>query len=143
MLSGTSLDPTEMRYVFKMVKRIQPASDAQVNGTSEVSDEYVGVGDSHVMSFDIGDVAQFSVTNVVLDKSQSKAHNGKLNRVAVARLLTLGRLFIGIPHRHRYFRQHWHPRTKSAAMGTFSRYKHRPLAREHQPLLRMGPILHE
>ena len=132
-----------MRYVFKMVKRIQPASDAQVNGTGEVSDEYVGFGDSHVMSFDIGDVAQFSVTNVVLDKSQSKAHNGKLSHVAVARLLTLTRFFIGIPYRHRYFRQRWHPRTKSAAMGTFSRYKYGPLAGDHQSLLRMGSILHE
>lgn len=78
VLSGTSLDPTEMRYVFKMVKKVQSASDAQVNGTTSVSDDYVGVGDYHVMAFDIGDVADFHVPNVVLDRSQSKAQNGEL-----------------------------------------------------------------
>ncbi|KAF2710622.1 hypothetical protein K504DRAFT_266615 [Pleomassaria siparia CBS 279.74] len=76
VLSGTSLDPSEMRYVFKMVKRIQPAGDAQVKGTNEVSDDYVGVGDSHVMSFDIGDVAHFNVDHVVLDKTQARTQNG-------------------------------------------------------------------
>ncbi|ORX95503.1 hypothetical protein BCR34DRAFT_194889 [Clohesyomyces aquaticus] len=76
VLSGTSLDPTEMRYVFKMVKRVQPAGDAQVNGASGLSDDYVGTGDFHVMSFDIGDVADLHTPNVVLDKSQTKAQNG-------------------------------------------------------------------
>ncbi|KAF2021495.1 hypothetical protein BU24DRAFT_337600 [Aaosphaeria arxii CBS 175.79] len=75
VLSGTSLDPTEMRYVFKMVKRVQ-GSDAQVNGTSEPSDDYVGQGENHVMSFDIGDVADFNVSNVILNKSQSRTQNG-------------------------------------------------------------------
>ncbi|KAF2651361.1 hypothetical protein K491DRAFT_607077 [Lophiostoma macrostomum CBS 122681] len=76
VLSGTSLDPTEMRYVFKMVKRVQPATESQVNGASETLDDYVGQGDDNVMSFDIGDVADFHVANVVLDKSQSKGQNG-------------------------------------------------------------------
>ncbi|KAF2872381.1 hypothetical protein BDV95DRAFT_382351 [Massariosphaeria phaeospora] len=76
VLSGTSLDPSEMRYVFKMVKRVQPAIDAQVNGSSEMPDDYVGVGDSYVMSFDMGDVADFSVPNVILDKTQGKPQNG-------------------------------------------------------------------
>lgn len=88
VLSGTSLDPTEMRYVFKMVKRVQPAGDAQVNGASEISDDYVGVGDTHVMSFDIGDVAHFHVANVVLDKAQAKAQNGASSSLCSMRLLT-------------------------------------------------------
>lgn len=78
VLSGTSLDPTEMRYVFKMVKRIQDG-ETPVNGTNGLSDDYIGVGDNHVMSFDIGDVADFNVSNVVLDKTQSKAQNGASN----------------------------------------------------------------
>jgi hypothetical protein len=60
-----------------MVKKIQPANNAQTNGTSDVSDEYVGVGDYHVMSFDMSDVADFNVNNVILDKSHVKSHNGK------------------------------------------------------------------
>lgn len=65
-----------MRYVFKMVKKLQPAPGSQTNGTSEVSDDYVGEGDYHVMAFDIGDVADFHVNNVILDKTNAKSQNG-------------------------------------------------------------------
>ncbi|KAJ4378586.1 poly(A)-binding protein binding protein [Didymella sp. IMI 355093] len=74
VLSGTSLDPSELRYVFKMVKQLQPADNAQANG--QTADEYAGQGDSHVMFFDISDVADFNVNNVILDKTQAKGQNG-------------------------------------------------------------------
>ena len=74
MLSGTSLDPSELRYVFKMVKQLQPADNAQANG--QLSDEYAGQGEYYVMSFDMSDVADFNVNNVVLDKTQAKSQNG-------------------------------------------------------------------
>lgn len=64
--------------MFKMVKKLLPASNAQINGTGDVSDDYIGAGDYHVMSFDMSDVADFNVNNVVLDKSQAKAQNGML-----------------------------------------------------------------
>ncbi|KAF1955507.1 hypothetical protein CC80DRAFT_493007 [Byssothecium circinans] len=76
VLSGTSLDPTEMRYVFKMVKKVQAAGDAQVNGTAEASDDYIGTGENYVVSFDMSDVADFHVSNVILDKTQAKGQNG-------------------------------------------------------------------
>lgn len=76
MLSGTSLDPSELRYVFKMVKKLLPAANAQTNGTGESLDEYIGVGDYHVMSFDMSDVADFHVNHVVLDRSGAKSANG-------------------------------------------------------------------
>ncbi|KNG43920.1 pab1 binding protein [Stemphylium lycopersici] len=76
VLSGTSLDPSELRYVFKMVKKLMPAANAQTNGTGDTSDDYVGAGDYHVMSFDMSDVADFNVNNVVLDKSHAKGQNG-------------------------------------------------------------------
>ncbi|OCK81729.1 hypothetical protein K432DRAFT_8142 [Lepidopterella palustris CBS 459.81] len=76
VFSGASLDPAELRYVFKMVKRVQLTSDSQVNGMSETVDDYVGVGDTHVMTFDIGDVADLNVQSVVLDKVQAKPQNG-------------------------------------------------------------------
>jgi hypothetical protein len=59
-----------------MVKKLLPPTNAQTNGSGDVSDDYVGSGDYHVMSFDIGDVADFTVNNVVLDKSHAKATNG-------------------------------------------------------------------
>ncbi|KAF2635826.1 PAB1 binding protein-like protein [Massarina eburnea CBS 473.64] len=76
VLSGTSLDPTELRYVFKMVKKVQAAGDTVVNGTAEASDDYIGAGDNYVMSFDMSDVADFHVNNVILDKTLSKGQNG-------------------------------------------------------------------
>ncbi|KAF1928540.1 uncharacterized protein M421DRAFT_148530 [Didymella exigua CBS 183.55] len=74
VLSGTSLDPSELRYVFKMVKQLQPADSAQPNGPT--ADEYAGQGESYVMSFDMSDVADFNVNNVMLDKTQAKGQNG-------------------------------------------------------------------
>lgn len=76
VFSGSFFDPAEMRYVFKMVKRVQTAGDQQVNGVNEAADDYVGVGDNHVMTFDIGDIADLCVRNVVLDKNQAKPQNG-------------------------------------------------------------------
>jgi hypothetical protein len=86
VLSGTSLDPSELRYVFKMVKKLLPASNAQTNGASQSSDDYVGSGDYHVMSFDMSDVADFNVNNVVLDKSQLKGPNGKCQNPKLIRM---------------------------------------------------------
>jgi hypothetical protein len=74
VLSGTSLDPSELRYVFKMVKLLKSSDNAQSNG--QTADEYAGHGESHVMSFDMSDVADFNVNNVVLDKTQAKGQNG-------------------------------------------------------------------
>jgi hypothetical protein len=59
-----------------MVKKLLPASSTQTNGASQLSDDYVGSGDYHVMSFDMSDVADFNVNNVVLDKSQPRGQNG-------------------------------------------------------------------
>lgn len=74
MLSGTSLDPSELRYVFKMVKQLPPAGNSQPNG--QTPDEYVGQGEFSVKAFDMSDVADFNVNNVVLDKTQAKGQNG-------------------------------------------------------------------
>lgn len=74
MLSGTSLDPSELRYVFKMVKQLSPAGNAQPNG--QALDEYVGQGEFSVKAFDMSDVADFNVNNVILDKTQAKGQNG-------------------------------------------------------------------
>ena len=105
VLSGTSLDPSEMRYVFKMVKKVQPVSDAQVNGAAESIDDYIGVGDNHVMSFDMSDVADFNVSNVILDKTHSKGQNGRFLQPCTLKLLTPGRRG-WFPHRHRHLWQH-------------------------------------
>ena len=110
VLSGTSLDPSELRYVFKMVKKLLPASNAQTNGASQSSDDYVGSGDYHVMSFDMSDVADFNVNNVVLDKSSAKGQNGICIGDSLLSHQADCRRYIGLPHRHRHFRQDGLPR---------------------------------
>ena len=113
MLSGTSLDPSELRYVFKMVKKLMPATSAQTNGSAEASDDYVGAGDYHVMSFDMSDVADFNVNNVVLDKSQAKAQNGMHSPTSQSHdvVVTNCHRHLRLPHRHRHLWQTGHSRT--------------------------------
>ena len=61
--------------------------DGQVNGSSDVTDDYVGVGENHVMSFDIADVADLNVNNVILEKTAVKAPNGMPHVVSDLSLL--------------------------------------------------------
>lgn len=77
-----------MRYVFKMVKRVPGPGDASINGASEVTDDYIGSGDHHVLSFNIGDVADFHVANVVLDKTVAKAANGAASIMFLNQILS-------------------------------------------------------
>lgn len=100
-----------------MVKKLVPAANAPTNGTSE-PDNYVGTGDTHVMSFDMADVADFNVNNVVLDKSQAKGQNGAVDRERpdknrLADLRRNGRL----SHRYRHLGPHGCPRARLAKVG--------------------------
>ncbi|KAF2461670.1 hypothetical protein BDY21DRAFT_92512 [Lineolata rhizophorae] len=61
IFSGATLEPYEARYVLKMVKRV-PAEDQKTNGTTE--QPYIGVGEDHVMTFDLQDVVDLEVNNV-------------------------------------------------------------------------------
>lgn len=76
VLSGTTPEP-QTRHIFKMVKRVQPAGDAPVNGATSFSDEYIGSSDDHVVVFDAGDIADLYIPNVVLDGHQAKTQNGE------------------------------------------------------------------
>lgn len=111
MLSGTSLDPNEIRYVFKMAKRIRSAGEASTNGAGSFSDDYIGSGDHHVMAFDVHDVADFYIPNVVFDGSQTKAQNGMAfdPEVYSAVAYILDRSINGIPNRHRHLWWLGHP----------------------------------
>jgi hypothetical protein len=63
-------------YTLKMVKRTRLASHQQTNGNTELSDEYIGEGDDHIMHFDVQDTANLSVANVVTANAHA-AQNGK------------------------------------------------------------------
>lgn len=76
VLSGTSLDPNELRYVFKMVKHAGNVSGSAANGTDAQSGAYVGNDSDHVMSVDVSDVACLTGRGVVFDGRQTRAQNG-------------------------------------------------------------------
>lgn len=58
---------------------VQRADDNQskTNGASDVASPYLGTGIDHAMSFDIRDVADISVPNVVPAEVSVKESNGK------------------------------------------------------------------
>lgn len=66
VFSGSSLESSAKSvYILKMVKKIRLASQQQVNGNTELPDEYIGEGEDHVMVFDAQDTADLAVANVV------------------------------------------------------------------------------
>jgi hypothetical protein len=77
VFSGTSTDSSAKNvYTLKMVKRTRLASQQQTNGNAELSDEYIGEGDDHIMHFDVQDTADLSVANVVTANAHA-TQNGK------------------------------------------------------------------
>ncbi|KAI9811605.1 MAG: hypothetical protein M1827_005354 [Pycnora praestabilis] len=80
IFSGALLEPGEMTYVLRMVKRIKSAGEEQVNGSVDAGNEFVGVGPDHTMTFEIKDVVEFAVGNVGLNDPVSKTQNGLLTQ---------------------------------------------------------------
>ena len=64
--------------MLKMAKKVTHRSDLHVNGTAQSASEYVGPGDDHVMMFDVHDVVDLAVADVMLSKSQPKTDKGEL-----------------------------------------------------------------
>jgi hypothetical protein len=77
VFSGSHINSSAKNvYTLKMVKRTRLASQQQTNGNTELSDEYIGEGDDHIMHFDVQDTVDLSVANVVTANAHA-AQNGK------------------------------------------------------------------
>ena len=77
VLSGASLQKENADaplFVLKMTKRISSAN-GQANGNSNTTDEYVGSGEDHIMTFSQNDIIDLSVENLSLEKSAGKNAN--------------------------------------------------------------------
>ncbi|KAK1818301.1 poly(A)-binding protein binding protein [Friedmanniomyces endolithicus] len=67
VFSGGNFDSmTKSMYVLKMVRRTRSLGDAQVNGDADMSEEYLGEGEDHMMSFDAQDTLLFAVDGVIV-----------------------------------------------------------------------------
>lgn len=53
-----------------MVKRIRLPTHQQINGATDLPDEYAGEGEDHVMAFDKEDVVDLAVADVVPTTAQ-------------------------------------------------------------------------
>lgn len=60
-----------------MVQRASQENQPKTNGMSEVTSPYLGTGPDHSMAFDIKDVADIAVPNVVPAEVSAKEPNGK------------------------------------------------------------------
>lgn len=87
---GTTMETYESAYLLKMVQ--QPYAKGDVSRGNDHSEEYIGVGHDHAMSFDMKDVAHFAVEGVAFnarDKSQngncSATHLGKVMLIIIYR----------------------------------------------------------
>ncbi|KAK0938209.1 poly(A)-binding protein binding protein [Friedmanniomyces endolithicus] len=72
VFSGGNFDSiTKSMYVLKMVRRTRSAGETQVNGDMDSSEEYLGEGEDHKMSFDTQDTLLFAVDGVVVADAPS------------------------------------------------------------------------
>ncbi|MCJ1271313.1 hypothetical protein MMC22_011213 [Lobaria immixta] len=70
---GTILEGHESNYLLKMVQ--QSTSRGETNGVKDVSEDYIGVGDEHAMTFDFKEVIHLAVEGVGFG-SQDDSQNG-------------------------------------------------------------------
>ncbi|KAI9835570.1 MAG: hypothetical protein M1819_002021 [Sarea resinae] len=80
IFSGATLETNETSYVLKMVKKVKAVGKEQANGVTDGSDEYLGTGDSHAMTFEIRDVIDLAVEGASLTQTQSKSQNGMASK---------------------------------------------------------------
>lgn len=76
VFSGAVLEPTDLRYTLKMVKKINSDAEQQSNGIISTPTEFLGVGDDHIMTFAVHDVAELAVSQLIIDRAQHKYNKG-------------------------------------------------------------------
>ncbi|KAJ5281830.1 hypothetical protein N7478_007202 [Penicillium angulare] len=74
VFSSSTLEPTDSSFSLKMVQRAP--EENKTNGVNDATTPYLGAGIDHAMSFDIKDIADISVPNVVPAEVSVKESNG-------------------------------------------------------------------
>ena len=96
------LEGHESNYLLKMVQQV--LSRGETNGVKDISEDYIGVGDEHAMTFDIKEVIDLAVESVgfnARDDSQNGDRPCLLHHFLVLNILS--RLQYKLPYRHRHF----------------------------------------
>jgi len=79
VFSGATTEPSDARYVLKMVRRLDHVESSQTNGLTEAG-ELVGEGEDHAMSFHMHDVVSLSALQVNLESNIARSANGMSRR---------------------------------------------------------------
>jgi len=79
IFSTATLESAEYRYVLKMAKKLASSQNNHINGVTETSEDYIGTGPDHIMTFDTQDVVDLSVNNARLDQTSSRVTNGSFH----------------------------------------------------------------
>ena len=121
VLSGASLQKENTDaplFVLKMTKKISNAS-GQANGSSNTTDEYIGNGEDHIMTFSQNDILDLSVENLSLEKSAGK--NANSMSIYLMCNMKLGlidyRYCCWIQNGHRYLWQPRCPGTRTSSLA--------------------------
>ncbi|KAI9714341.1 MAG: hypothetical protein M1820_000302 [Bogoriella megaspora] len=75
IFSGINIDSPDSYYIIKMAKRAESPSNA-VNGTNNSTDDYLGAGEDHMLTFLAQDVVDLALSDVLLEKTTNKSQNG-------------------------------------------------------------------
>lgn len=70
---GATLEGHDSGYLLKMVQLVN--NRGKVNGVKDNSEEYIGVGDEHAMSFDLKEVIHLAAAEVGFN-ARDKSQNG-------------------------------------------------------------------
>lgn len=73
---GTLNSPAKHQYVLKMTRRTRLPSHQQMNGDTDLPEEFTGEGEDHVMTFDVQDTLDLSVQGVTTADAKP-AQNGE------------------------------------------------------------------
>ena len=101
---GANMENHEPAYILKMVQQIKAGNRGEANGVLDNSTSYIGRGDDYAMTFDTKEVANLAIEGIVFD-GQQKLQNGGSPLAEFHDTYTnaFGRLFWGVPYRHRHF----------------------------------------
>ena len=87
------MENNESTYILKMAQQIKPTEKSEVNGAQDDMGAYVGVGEDHIMLFDVQEVTDLAVEGVGLG-AQDKHQNGN-SLPSRTKCIALNQYFIG------------------------------------------------
>ena len=75
IFSAASTDRSEPQVTLKFTRKTNSTASEHANGVTEPSDGYIGEGEDHVMTFNLYDIVDLSVSDLYLAASESRSQH--------------------------------------------------------------------